>query len=134
MIDHHEALVYTMVMVSAADSEMTDNELRTIGEFVRHLPVFRDFDLERLTGIARDCAELLDQSKGLDRLLAAIKEGLPKKLRETAYALACDVAAADDHLTQEELRLLEMIRHTLDIDRLSAAAVERGARARHAVL
>lgn len=134
MIDHHEALVYTMVMVSAADSEMTDNELRTIGEFVRHLPVFRDFDRERLTGIARDCAELLDQSKGLDRLLAAIKEGLPKKLRETAYALACDVAAADDHLTQEELRLLEMIRHTLDIDRLSAAAVERGARARHAVL
>ena len=134
MIDHHEALVYTMVMVSAADSEMTDNELRTIGEFVRHLPVFRDFDRDRLTGIARDCAQLLDQSTGLDRALAAIKEGLPRKLHETAYALACDVAAADDHLTQEELRLLEMIRHALEIDRLSAAAIERGARARHAVL
>jgi len=134
VIDHHEALIYTMVMVSAADREMTDNELRAIGEFVQHLPVFRDFDRGRLTGIANDCAELLDQDKGLDRLLASIKEGLPKKLRETAYALACDVAAADDHLTQEELRLLELIRHALDIDRLSAAAIERGARARHTVL
>ena len=53
---------------------------------------------------------------------------------ETAYALACDVAVADSRLTQEELRLLEMIRFRLEVDRLSAAAIERGARARHAVL
>jgi tellurite resistance protein len=56
---------------------------------------------------------------------------LPKKLRETAYAVACDIAAADGHTTQEELRMLEMLRHSLDIDRLSAAAIERGARARY---
>jgi tellurite resistance protein len=49
VINHHQALIYTMVMVSAADSEMSDNELRTIGELVQHLPVFRDFDRDRLT-------------------------------------------------------------------------------------
>jgi len=56
---------------------------------------------------------------------------LPEKLRETAYALACDVAAADGKVTQEESRFLEMIRFRLNIGRLPAAAIERGSRARY---
>ena len=63
-----------------------------------------------------------------------VKAGLPKKLYETAYALACDVAVADGKLSQEELRLLQMLRNRLELDRLHAAAIERGARARHAHL
>jgi hypothetical protein len=42
-----------------------------------------------------------------------------------------DVAAADAEVTQEEARLLEILRHRLDVDRLAAAAIERGAKARH---
>ena len=45
--------------------------------------------------------------------------------------LPCDVAAADGSLPESELRLLEEIRYELNIDRLHAAAIERGARARH---
>jgi hypothetical protein len=41
-ISHHAALIYTMVMVSAADRNMTDAELRMIGEITRGLPVFVD--------------------------------------------------------------------------------------------
>jgi tellurite resistance protein len=134
MIDHHTALIYTMVLVSAADADMTDAELNSIGETVRYLPVFRDFDTERLPEIAENCTELLGHHDGLDTAMAQIKEGLPQKLRETAYAVACDVAAADGRTTQEALRLLEMIRDTLEIDRLNAAAIERGARARHMML
>ncbi|MCB4380053.1 2-dehydro-3-deoxyphosphooctonate aldolase, partial [Synechococcus sp. MU1644] len=44
------------------------------------------------------------------------------------------VAAADGSLNDRELRLLEEIRYELDIDRLHAAAIERGARARHLTL
>ena len=58
----------------------------------------------------------------------------PKKLYETAYALACDVAAADGRITQEEARVLYMIRDRLGIGRLPAAAIERGSRARHLTL
>jgi tellurite resistance protein len=134
MIDHHAALIYTMVLVSAADSDMTDAELRTIGEMVQYLPVFRDFDSEKLPAIAQDCAALLDDDNGLDKTLQTIKDNLPANLSETAYALACDVAAADGTAKQEELRLLEMIRHAFNIDRLAAAAIERAARARHATL
>ena len=59
---------------------------------------------------------------------------MPAKLRETAYAIACDVAAADGEASQEELRVLELIRHRLDIERLIAAGIERGAKARFQTL
>lgn len=131
MIDHRDALIYTMVLVSAADRDMTDAELGAIGEVVQHWPVFRNYDSERLTETARGCAEMLNSDDGLDRTLETIVASLPERLRETAYALACDVAAADGRASQEELRLLELLRHGLDIGRLEAAAIERGVRARH---
>jgi tellurite resistance protein len=133
-MSHHTALIYTMVMVSAADSEMTDAEIMAIGEEVQRLPIFRDYDITLLPKAAAACAEFLNSEDGLDKLLADVKTGLPKKLHETAYALACDVAVADGKLSQEELRLLQVLRNTLELDRLHSAAIERGARARHAVL
>jgi tellurite resistance protein len=132
MMDHHAALIYTMVLASAADTDMTDAELQIIGDVVNHLPVFRDYDRKRLTKDLRECAQHLGRDDGLEAVLKAIKSALPQKLRETAYAVACDVAAADGEASQEELRLLELLRHRLGIDRLIAAAIERGARARFA--
>ena len=132
MIDHQAALIYAMVMASAADSDMTDAELARIGEIVSHLPIFASFDTERLPQIANDCEVILSDDDGLEKAFDAMRGALPERLRETAYALACDVGAADGSAAQEELRLLEIMRHSLDIDRLNAAAIERGAAARYA--
>ncbi len=134
MIDHHTALIYTMVLMSAADRNMTDNELRTIGEMVNYLPIFQDYDADRLPAAASECAKLLADEDGLETAFTLIKETLPERLRETAYALACDVAAADGRASQEELRLLELICDALEVDTLVAAAIERGARVRHRTL
>jgi tellurite resistance protein len=133
-ISHHTALIYVMVLVSAADRNMTDAEIRAIGEEVQRLPVFRDYDIDHLPQAASACAAYLNADDGLDSVLEIVEGALPEKLRETAYTLACDVAVADGSLSQEELRLLQMIRHRLDLDRLHSAAIERAARARNAVL
>ena len=130
MLDPHGALIYTMVIVSAADRDMTDAELAIIGDIVGHLPIFREFDRQQLPGVLEACTRLLNRENGLEEAFAAIKAALPANLRETAYAIACDVAAADGEASQEELRVLEMMRHSLAIDRLIAAGIERGARAR----
>ena len=53
MISTEAALIYTMVIVSAADSIMTDSELSAIGEIVRHLPVFEEYDANLLPETAR---------------------------------------------------------------------------------
>jgi tellurite resistance protein len=133
-IDHHAALIYTMVLVSAADREMSDDELEHIGNVVSHWPVFHDFDRDKLSTYAQDCAELLRRDNGLDTAIETIRAALPRKLVETAYALACDIAAADGFASQEELRLLEMLRHQLAVGRLEAAAIERATRARQMTL
>jgi tellurite resistance protein len=130
-IDHHTALIFTMVLVSAAEGVMTDAELEAIGRQVRYLPVFRGFDHDRLTTVGRNCAELLRREDGLDLACDMIAEALSQPLRETAYALACDVAAADGALADEELNLLELLRRRLKVDRLVAAAIERATHARH---
>lgn len=130
MISHHAALIYTMVLVSAADRNMTDAELRKIGEIITGLPIFRDYNRGLLSETTAACADLLDADDGLDQALRLIRRSLPERLRETAYALACDVAAADGTVQEEEARMLELLRHCLDIDRLIAAGIERGARAR----
>ncbi|HVA12217.1 MAG TPA: tellurite resistance TerB family protein [Stellaceae bacterium] len=130
MIDPHAALIYIMVMVAAADSHMADSELQIIGDIVNHLPIFGDYDKKRVTRDLKDCATMLGREAGLEDALKTVKGALPAKLRETAYALACDVAAAGGDLSQETLRLLELLRHRLNVDRLVAAAIERGARAR----
>jgi len=130
MLDPHGALVYTMVIVTGAESRISATERNVIGDIVGHLPVFRGFDRDKLAGHLNDCAELLGRDDGLETTLEAIKAALPARLRETAYAIACDLVAADGRATRDELQILDLIRQHLDIDRLIAAAIERGARAR----
>lgn len=134
MIGHHEALIYSMVLAAAADRDMTDSEINRMGEIVKQLPIFGDFDSESLPRVAADCAKLLAPEDGLKDAFEQIKRALPDRLRETAYALACEVVAADAKASQEELRLLELLRHAIGVGRLPAAAIERGAAARYAHL
>lgn len=133
-LDHHSALIHTMVLVSASEGRMSDRELQTMGRLVRDLPVFRDFDPERIVEVGNACADLLTRDDGLDVALEQIHGALPAPLRETAYALACEVAAADGRPAEAELRMLELLRHRLNVDRLIAAAIERGIQARHRTL
>ena len=134
MLDHHRALIYTMVIVSAADRNLPDSELHAFAEIVGHLPIFEDFDKADLPVLFNDCAELMSGENGLDATLQAIKIGLPPKLRETAYAIACDLVATDRAATQEELRILELLRDRLEIERRTAVAIEYAARARFQTL
>ena len=130
MLDPHGALIYTMVIVTGAESRITAAERNIIGDIVGHLPVFRSFDRGKLGVHLNDCAELLTREDGLEATLDAIGAALPQRLRETAYAIACDLIASDGSATQEELQLLELMRERFEIDRLIAAAIERGTRAR----
>lgn len=129
-VSPQEALIFAMVLISASDSNMTDRELSTIGHLVQGLPVFESYDPEALLLTTSSCAQRLQAENGLSDTLNVIASALPLELYDTAYALAVEVAAADYKLEREELRLLQMLRHKLDLDRLTSAAIERSAIAR----
>ena len=131
VLSAQDCLVALMIAVSASDENIRTAELVKIQSSVNMLPVFAEYDIDRINRMSRLVFELFDQEDGLDALFGLIRDNLPERLFETAYALACDVAAADGTLAETELRLLEEIRYELNIDRLHAAAIERGARARH---
>ena len=133
-MNHHAALVYVMVTVSAVDRAMTDDELHRIGEIVSNLPVFSDYDDNDLVKTAEACGEILSADGGLQQVLRLVRGALPERLRETAYAVALEVAAADRLVRPEEIRFLEMLGDTLELDRMTTAAIERGIRARNTTL
>ena len=126
-----DSLIAVMMAVSASDEEITSAELLTIERVVNHLPVFAGYDTDRVKTVSQTVFDLFAVEDGLDALFGLVRDNLPESLFETAYALACDVAASDGVLQGPELRILEEIRYELSIDRLHAAAIERGARARH---
>lgn len=126
-----DALVAVMIATSASDEEIRSSELLTIQRVVDHLPVFAGYDVDRLKQVAQTVFDLFEDEDGLDAFFGLVIEGLPATHYETAYALACDVAAADGKLRDMELEMLREMRMQFNIDRLHAAAIERGARARH---
>jgi tellurite resistance protein len=129
-----DALVAIMITVSAADENIRTAELVSIQDIIDNLPVFAAYDPDRLVRVSKTVFDLLEQEDGLDALFGLVTGALPERLFETAYALACDVAAADGQITAPEARMLEEVREELQVDRLHAAAIERGARARHMTL
>jgi tellurite resistance protein len=129
--DPRDALVAVMVAVSAADENMSTNELLSISRMIDTLPIFKEYDSSRLPAVSRTVFALFEQDDGLDTLFARVRAALSPALAETAYALACDVAAADGHAFQAELQFLLELRHALGVGRLTAAAIEKGSAARH---
>ncbi len=127
----HEALLHLMITVSMADRTVTEKEIGEIGLLVDTLPVFEGFDRERVPALADETAKMLDTNGGIDRILRKAKDALPEKLYETAYALAIEISAVDLAAGQEELRFLEMLRDSFDLDPLVSAAIERSARVRY---
>lgn len=123
-----------MVAISASDANIRTAELIKIQSAVNNLPIFGDYDIDRMAVVSQTVFDLFEQEDGIAALFGLVRDNLPEELFETSYALACDVAAADGKILEQELRLLEEIRYELDIDRLHAAAIERGARARHMTL
>jgi tellurite resistance protein len=126
-----DALVAVMVAVSAADEQMRTAELVAIQRMVNHMPIFGAYDADRIRTVSQTVFDLFEEEDGLDALFGLLRDALPERLHETAYALACDVVAADGKLRDMELRMLEEMREQLAIDRLHAAAIEWGARVRH---
>lgn len=126
-----DALVAVMIGVSASDENMTTLELLSISRMVDTLPVFVGYDRDRIRSVSQTVFDLFAEEDGLEALFGLVRDALPPALQETAYALACDVIAADLHPFQAELRFLLELREEMNIDLLQAAAIEHGSRARH---
>jgi tellurite resistance protein len=130
-ISNEQALIYVMVMMSVVEGHINPDEISEIELLIRRLPAFKSFDRARLATIARECGDILEEKEGMKTVLALVTKQLPHRLKETAYALAVEVAASDLVVGKEELRFLAILRDALGLDKLVTAALERSAIARY---
>ena len=130
-ISTEQALIYVMVMMSGVEGKIKPEELAEIELLVRTLPAFKGFDRSRLATVAQECGDMLQVKDGMQTVIALVKDQLSARLRETAYALAVEVAAVDLAVGKEELRFLAILRDALGLDKLVTAAIERSAIARY---
>lgn len=129
-ISPQEAMIYIMVIMSAADRDMSEQELNRMGRLVQFLPVFDRFDEDDLLDATKRCQTLLMDPDGMHVVLEIIKDAIPSRLYDTAYAIAVELASADLNVKTEEIRVLQLLRDRLSLDKLTCAAIERGAMAR----
>ena len=126
-----EALVLTMVLVAAADGGITDREIGVMSGIVQTLPAFYEFTAGELAQATDAAVGLLNEEEGLQHAARLLREALGPRLRETAYALACEVVAADGEVGPQTFDMLEFVQNELRLDSLIAIAIGRGVRARY---
>ena len=126
-----EALIYAMVTVAAADRKITRAELDRINGMVRELPVLRGIEDNWLSNEAQSCGRILAKPDGVTTVVGMIAAALPPNLRETAYALAAEVAASDLAIKDDERDFLALLAESLQLDPLVRVALEHGASVRH---
>jgi uncharacterized membrane protein YebE (DUF533 family) len=126
-----EALICTMVLVAASGGGITDREIGVMSGLVQTLPVFQDFSTARLKTATEMAVALLREENGLAHAGRLIGAALAPRLCETAYALACEVVAADLVAERTTLEMLAYVERMLGLDPLIAKAIERATRARY---
>ena len=131
-LDIREALICTMVLVAAAErGGISDREIGVMSGIVQTLPIFQQAAAADLAAASETAIALLAREDGLAEAAAMIRAALDPRLRETAYALACEVVAAGSGHDQPILRMLELVASELELDPLVVAAIQRGTRARY---
>lgn len=131
VLDAPEALVLTMVLTAAGDGGISDREIGVMSGLAQTLPAFREFSADQFRRVTDATVVLLREEDGLKHAGRLLRGALGPRLRETAYALACEVVVGDHGLKGASLDILEFVREELHLDPLIATAIERGIRARY---
>ena len=67
-MSEQDALATLMIAVSASDETIKTVELMKIERIVTYLPIFKDYDLDRLKQASQTVFELFEEEEGIDAL------------------------------------------------------------------
>lgn len=116
----------TMVLVSAADGQVRQQELSAMLENLAGDPVFKEASLEAAQGYLREAVSNLT-TEGLPSRLTALAHGLATHGQRTkAFRLAVRVAYATGKPSPSELRVLDLLQATFGLgdDEVARITVE----------
>ena len=116
-----EAYLDVMLMASAMDGVMQDEELATIIAFIMQRPEFDNLDGDILRDYIDRNAHHYRSDQAVGQRLRSLPDDLPlAEHRENAWSLAVQVVVADGSITEDERQFLHALRLTLDLDEARA--------------
>jgi tellurite resistance protein len=109
-----EAYAAITLLAIASDGYLANEELDAITSHLSRMHLFHHFRPETMQ---RMYAKLFDimRKDGADVLLESAKETLPIELRESAFAMCCDLTLADGMMSKDEQTFLKQLHQVLDI-------------------
>ena len=79
LLTPQDCLVAVMVAVSASDEDIRTAELVKIQNAVNMLPIFAEYDADRIAAVSRTVFDLFEQEDGLDALFGLVRDILPHR-------------------------------------------------------
>lgn len=124
-IEPVETYLDVLLMMAAADGEVSDEELATIIAFILVRDEFDGIDVDVLREYIHTNLRYFTDAKNVESRLDVMIDDVPlPEQRENAYGLAISVAIVDGDMDDSERILLKRIRRALEIDEARADIVE----------
>jgi tellurite resistance protein len=113
-LSKEESFASVALAAVAADGSITQEEAAGLVVALSRMKLYSGHNADRMESMLNKLIGII-KKQGLDVLLAASKESLPPELRETAFAVATDLALADGEIASKEKDLLTKLQQVLEI-------------------
>ena len=113
-ITKQEAFSGILLAAAAADGHISDEEARGLWTTIERMKLFADFTPDKFNKMMDVLLKILKKG-GPDLLVDKCVPALPDRLRETAFANACDIVLADGAVEDDERELIERLQNRLEI-------------------
>lgn len=98
----------------AADGTITEEEAQGMIVGLVRMKLYASYNANQMGAMLNKLVGII-KKQGIDGLLNMAKEGLAPDMRETAFAVATDLALADGEIAQKEKDILTKIQQDLGI-------------------
>lgn len=113
-LEKEEAFAAISLAAIAADGYISDEEAQSIAVDLTKRKFFEKYNAKQINSMFQKLIKII-KNQGIEALVEKSRESLPSDLRETAFAVAIDLALADGYLDKSEKDVLSRIQQHLGI-------------------
>lgn len=113
-LEKEEAFAAISLAIIAADGYISDEEAQSLAIDLAKRKFFDKYTAKQMNSIFQKLVKII-KNDGVEALVEKSRDSLPYELRETAFAVAIDLALADGHLDNSEKDILTKIQQHLGI-------------------
>ena len=121
-LSKEEAFAAVALAAVAADGYISEEEGRGIITGLARMKLFENYNPNKMGSMFNKLIGII-KNQGIESLITLSKETLPQEIRETAFAVATDLALADGTLDKSEKDILTKIQQTLEVPEETAIKI-----------